>query len=167
MYLISNLRKRRPHPDWRMRSSSSPGCQETGNQNYTAVISEITRFVAPCRLKKEQHRLGGNWCWSITLQQLPACTQRWSKHCLLFFFFFYKKKSYFWHYIYWENEQRKYLVSGKYGGLCFMEGLSHPSHQNLQFFQLIGEIQETAVIMFKRHPAAGCFSLLFHTLNGI
>lgn len=48
-----------------------------------------------------------------------------------------------------------------------MEGLSHLSHQNLQFFQLIGEIQETAVMMFKRHLAAGCFSLLFHTLNGI
>lgn len=62
-----NLRKRRPHPDSRMRSSSSPGCQETGNLNYTAGISENThthRFkshsAAPCRLIKEQPRLGGN-----------------------------------------------------------------------------------------------------------
>lgn len=31
-----------------------------------------------------------------------------------------------------------------------MEGLSHLSDQNQQFFQLISEMQETAVMMFKR-----------------
>lgn len=30
-----------------------------------------------------------------------------------------------------------------------MEGLSHLSDHNLQFFQLIGEMQETAVMMLK------------------
>lgn len=48
-----------------------------------------------------------------------------------------------------------------------MEGLSQLSDHNLQFFQLIGEMQETAVTVLKRHLAADCFSLVFHTVNGI